>query len=81
MSCSRKVFSESQTHKLPLVSSVEEVAVGGSDMILRGDARSATEDDLVCHKFAVIFANCSGGRLKSGIRLIGTLSPFPDIAK
>src|ERR1700678_220543 len=59
----------------------KEVAVGGSNMRLRGSARTAAQDHLIAHKLAVVFTDCARGRLESRISNVRARSPLPYIAK
>src|SRR5215469_3500939 len=50
-------------------------------MIAVGDAGSATQDHLVDHELAVVFANRAFRRAIAGIGVVRRLSPFPDVAE
>ena len=47
----------------------------------RRRAGTATQNDLVCHELAVVFAEGSRQRLETWIGAVGACRPFPNIAK
>lgn len=79
----KSLGSHSQTNagELPTGGGWEEVAVGSADVAQRGGAGTAAQDHLIAHEFAVVFADRSGSSLKAWIGKIGTLRPFPHVAK
>jgi hypothetical protein len=66
---------------LPAGGGAEEVAVGGADVGLRGDAGATAEDDLGAHELAVVLAECAGEGFVAGIAGVGRLGPLPDVAE
>src|SRR5690348_9627578 len=80
-SCLLVAIRQPDAHELPAYMGREEVTVGTSNVRLRGCARTATQDHLVAHEFAVVLADCSGRRPESGIRRVSTSCPLPQIAE
>ncbi len=59
----------------------EEVAVGGADVRLGGDAGAAAENNLGAHELAVVLAESAGEGLVAGVAGVGRLGPLPDVAE
>src|SRR4029077_8199257 len=66
--------------ELPLRFGRKEVAVARPDVTGRRRARAAAQDELVAHELAVVLADRTGERPVAGIRQVGGLRPFPDVA-
>src|SRR5690606_23890540 len=60
---------------------LEEVAVGGTDMRLRGGAAATAQHHLAGHELAVVFAEAARQWAESGVGPVGAGGPFPDVAE
>src|SRR4029453_7371982 len=67
--------------KLQTFSRLEEIGVSGANMTPRGGAGTATQNVLVAHELAVVFAERARRGAITGVRRVGAPRPFPNVAK
>src|SRR5512132_4513317 len=75
------VLREAHPGELPALVWIEEVAIARPHMAVRRDTRASTQDHLIAHELAVVFADGAGGRAITGIGGIRAAGPFPDVAE
>src|SRR5579871_4387614 len=75
------IVSQPYPGKLPARFRRKKIAVGGANVRARRGTRSATQDHLSAHEFAVVFTQRAGRGLIAGIWKIGACCPLPYIAK
>src|SRR5579864_518361 len=75
------IVSQPYPGKLPACFRREKIAVSGANVRARRGARSATQDHLSAHEFAVVFTQRAGRWLITGIRKIRACRPLPDVAE
>src|SRR5581483_4310635 len=74
------LLCQANAHKLPAGMWWKEIAIGGANVRERCCARAATQDELIAHKFPIVFSYSSCSRLITGIGSVGTLRPFPYVS-
>src|SRR5947209_1338366 len=75
------VVGKTEPAELPAVRRIEEITVGHARMPGRSGKRTAAQDHLIDHEFAIVFAERAHSGPKAGIGRIGATRPLPHDAE
>src|SRR5437763_1517443 len=76
-----KVPGQAHAGELPACLRWKEISIRRAGMAARRHARSATQDELIAHELAVVFAQGPGQWCIARIGDVGAGCPLPDIAE
>ena len=78
---SREIAGQTNPVKLPPFLRLKEIAVRFANVCARCRARAATQNILIAHELAVVFAERTRPGPVTGVRRVGTASPLPNVAE
>src|SRR4051812_12883569 len=76
--CPHRIARKPEPGELPALFWREEVAIAQTRMSARRDTGATTQDHLVDHELAVIFADSTLGFAKTGVGRVGAGGPLPE---